>query len=82
MEISPLVFRKINAHAFKNVGETVFGFLVGPKDSDNVVEVLPVTHLRLNSCNLHTAFTFLEKFLKKIDIRLKTEHGITFILCS
>ena len=75
MEISALVFRKISSHSFKNISENTFGFLIGPKESKEISQVFPVSHLELNSCNLHTAFSFLEKYIQKIDLSEEISHG-------
>lgn len=66
MKVDQLAARKINAHSFKNVDSSVFGIMYGPRNSDRVTDVLPVSHLKTNSCSLHTAFDFSERFVSKL----------------
>ena len=74
--VHPLVFEKISAHSFKNVNETCFGFLIGDSTSSEISNTFPVSHLNLDSCSLHTAFSFLERYLTRLSKSSSNKMGI------
>ena len=78
LTVHPLVFEKISAHSFKNVNETCFGFLVGDSTSSEINNIFPVSHLDLDSCSLHTAFSFLERYLARLSKTSSTTMGTIF----
>jgi hypothetical protein len=63
LTINDVVYMKIACHAAKHSYKDVYGFLV--EDGNGLRDAIPLSHLAINSCFLHSALDLVARTLSK-----------------